>query len=216
MIAAPNAGKEPDVQSHRHRSQCGCSSGIEEPTGPKACFHSLAAAIDQNILLELQASCQFCSLLLRLHSLRWRRAPALQRDNQQWELGIPFMTFAVIRISETKLFWLWFALHSFACLKYRIVWRMMWLLFCVQKDSASFLNPLDLEQVDQLLQDIETASTVESVKICILNTEFPKGPKTSFVSVCNRVISVLAPNRAARACSKSCQTASWRPSNHRM
>ena len=108
--------------------------------------------IKQTILLEPPPSCQCCSLLLRLQSFRWRRAPTSQKDNQLWELAIPFMTFVVIKIFKTKPFP---CLHTENTELYE---ECCACFFPMQKDSASFGNPLDLEQVDQLLQDIETAS----------------------------------------------------------
>ena len=71
---------------------------------------------------------------------------------RQSAMAIPFMTFAVIKIFKTKLFP---CLHTENTELYE---ECCACFFPMQKDSASFGNPLDLEQVDQLLQDIETAS----------------------------------------------------------
>lgn len=111
----------------------------------------------------------------------------LQKDNQQWELRFPKRSYLLVCMPKIQNS-MKNAVHAF---------------FPMQKDSASFGNPLDLEQVDQLLQDIETASPPNPLA---------KSP-ASFLFEQSHFGTPA--NKATRACSKSCQTASWRPSNQR-
>ena len=63
-------------------------------------------------------------------------------SNGNWRLRFSKQSYLLVRIQKIP------ELYEECCACF----------FPMQKDSASFGNPLDLEQADQLLQDIETAS----------------------------------------------------------